>query len=55
MSNPKSPQTDRRSFLKKSSLAVAGTTLATGLMQTRASAFVDGSDTVKIGLIGCGG
>lgn len=55
MPTPTSPQSDRRDFLKKSSLAVASTTLATGLMQTQASAFVGGNDTVKIGLIGCGG
>ncbi|MDB4614740.1 Gfo/Idh/MocA family oxidoreductase [bacterium] len=49
------PGTDRRSFLKKSTVAAAGASLATGLMQAQASAFVGGNDTVKIGLIGCGG
>ena len=41
----------RRDFVKKSSLA-AGIVLTNPL---KSAAFTDGSDTIKIGLIGCGG
>ncbi len=44
----------RREFLKTSSLAVVGTGLAGGLSVAR-SAHAAGDDTIKIGLVGCGG
>ena len=44
----------RRDFLKTSGLAVAGTGLAAGLSVAR-SAHAAGDDTIKIGLVGCGG
>lgn len=46
-------ETTRRSFLKKSSAAAA---LGSGLLNSvSARAFAEGSDVVKIGLVGCGG
>jgi myo-inositol 2-dehydrogenase/D-chiro-inositol 1-dehydrogenase len=45
---------DRREFMKRSSLAVAGTTLLGSLSLGR-SAHAAGSDMLKIGLVGCGG
>ncbi len=50
MSNP--TPTTRRSFLKSSSAALAGTALA-GAIATRA--YADGSDEIKFCLVGCGG
>ena len=44
----------RRNFLKGSSAAVAGVTLASGLTLAR-SAHAQGSDTIKVALSGCGG
>ena len=44
----------RRSFLKQSSAAVVGGTLAATLAVGR-SAHAAGSDTLKLGLVGCGG
>lgn len=44
----------RRSFIKKSSLLVAGGAVAGQLAMTR-SAHAFGSDEIKIGLVGCGG
>ena len=46
---------NRRTFLKDSSLIAAGGALASGLAATQASAFVQGSETIRIGLVGCGG
>jgi predicted dehydrogenase len=46
--------TTRRDFLKHSGLIVAGGTLA-GALGTARSVHAAGSDTLKIGLIGCGG
>ena len=48
-----SNQSSRRQFLKSSTLA-AGGALASGLLVSR-SAHAAGSDTLKVGLIGCGG
>ena len=53
MSN-KVNETTRRDFLKNSSLVVAGGALTSGLSITKA-AYAGGDDTVKIGLVGCGG
>ena len=50
---PKSQRTSRRDFLRNSAAAVAATQLG-GLEAPRAS-FVAGSDTIRIGLVGCGG
>ncbi len=44
----------RRDFLKSSSVAVAGASLAVGSSITR-SAYAAGSDTIKVALIGAGG
>ncbi len=49
-----SQEPSRREFLKSSSALVAGGALASGLLISR-SAHAAGSDTMKIGLIGCGG
>jgi predicted dehydrogenase len=51
---PKASKTSRRSFLKKSSILVAGSAVAGGLTIARA-AHPFGTDTIKIGLVGCGG
>ncbi|MCA9191526.1 MAG: Gfo/Idh/MocA family oxidoreductase [Planctomycetales bacterium] len=59
-SNPQKPTSDpttgasRRSFIKGSSLLLAGGTVANTLPVARA-AHAFGSDTIKIGLVGCGG
>jgi len=45
--------TSRRAFLKRSTTAVAGS-LVTGLSLAR-SAYVAGSGTIRVGLVGCGG
>ena len=50
----KASKTSRRSFLKKSSILVAGSAVAGGLDIARA-AHPFGTDTIKIGLVGCGG
>ena len=48
------PSTSRRDFIRTSSALVAGVGAASGLSVARgANAY--GSDTIKIGLIGCGG
>ncbi len=52
MSNPNKPS--RRDFLKGSSATVAGAALAGSLSIAR-SAHAQGSDVIKLGLIGCGG
>src|SRR5687768_2882760 len=44
----------RRDFLKGSTAAMVGGMLAGGLAMSR-SAHAAGSDTLKVGLIGCGG
>jgi myo-inositol 2-dehydrogenase/D-chiro-inositol 1-dehydrogenase len=51
---PKATETSRRGFLKKSSILVAGGVTASNLQIARgANAF--GTDTINIGLVGCGG
>jgi len=47
--------TSRRDFLKKSSLLVAGGAVVGGSLNIARAAHSYGSDTIKIGLIGCGG
>lgn len=44
---------DRRNFLKTTAVATAGASL--GLMSSEAFAYPAGSDTIRVGLIGCGG
>jgi myo-inositol 2-dehydrogenase / D-chiro-inositol 1-dehydrogenase len=48
------PQSSRRTFLKHSTAAAVGGAVATQLLISR-SAHAAGNDTLKIGLIGCGG
>ena len=50
MSNKNNPT--RRTFLKTSAAAVAGTTLAGSIVRTAHAA---GSDEIKFALVGCGG
>lgn len=47
--------TSRRAFLKSSSLLVAGTAIAANQVQIARAAHAFGSDTIKVGLVGCGG
>ena len=46
-------RTSRRSFLKTSATAIAATDLSEGFIARAAHA--EGSDTIRIGLVGCGG
>jgi myo-inositol 2-dehydrogenase/D-chiro-inositol 1-dehydrogenase len=52
-----SPATSRRAFLRNSSLVIAGSALAANQAQAQVakSAHAFGSDTIKLGLVGCGG
>jgi predicted dehydrogenase len=52
-SNAKNLRANRRKFIKSSSL-LAGTILSTPLTVS-ATAYVEGSDVIKVALIGCGG
>jgi myo-inositol 2-dehydrogenase/D-chiro-inositol 1-dehydrogenase len=58
-SSAKSPSvqsgTSRRAFLRNSSLLVAGGAIAASQVQIARGANAFGSDTIKVGLIGCGG
>ena len=47
--------TSRRAFLKSSSFLVAGSAIAASQVQVARGAHAFGSDTIKIGLVGCGG
>jgi len=51
------PATSRRAFLLNSSLIVAGSAIATNAVQAQVArgAHAFGSDTIKLGLVGCGG
>ena len=49
----KEPKSGRRAFIKKGSAAIAGSTVLPGL-PVDLSAYVGGSDQVRVGLIGCG-
>ena len=51
---PASQAASRRSFFKDSSLLIAGSAVGCGLSVAQ-SAHAAGSDTIRIGLIGCGG
>ena len=51
-----SPATNsRRDFIRNSGLLVAGSAIAGGQLAMTRSAHAAGSDTIKIGLVGCGG
>ncbi|MCR9285816.1 MAG: Gfo/Idh/MocA family oxidoreductase [Bacteroidetes bacterium] len=50
----KSGRINRRQFVKNTALATGGL-MMTGNMALAAKAHIDGDDTIKIGLIGCGG
>jgi myo-inositol 2-dehydrogenase/D-chiro-inositol 1-dehydrogenase len=50
---PISNETSRRTFLKTS--ATAATAVAVGAVNIGRSAYAAGSDTIKVGMIGCGG
>ncbi|NRA49598.1 MAG: dehydrogenase, partial [Phaeodactylibacter sp.] len=43
----------RREFVKKTGLAASGLAIAPSILS--AKAYAEGSDTIKVGLIGCGG
>src|SRR5207248_6058981 len=45
----------RRTFLRNSSLLVAGSAIAASQVQVARGAHAFGSDTIKVGLVGCGG
>ena len=49
------PGTSRRTFLRNSSLLVAGGAIAASQIRVAQAAHAFGSDTIKIGMIGCGG
>jgi predicted dehydrogenase len=51
----KTDATSRREFMKKSSMLVAGGAVVGGSLNIARAAHVYGSDTIKIGLVGCGG
>jgi myo-inositol 2-dehydrogenase/D-chiro-inositol 1-dehydrogenase len=45
---------DRRDFIKQSTAAAVGATVL-GHLATPSGAYAQGDETVKVGLIGCGG
>ena len=51
---PKASTSTRRSFLKKSSILVAGSAVG-GSLTIAQAAHPFGTDTIKVGLVGCGG
>lgn len=51
----KNDSTSRRDFIKKSSMLVAGGAVVGGNLSIARAAHAFGSDTIKIGLVGCGG
>jgi predicted dehydrogenase len=54
MTQQSSP-TSRRAFLKNGSALIAGTAIAASAVQVARAAHPFGSDTIKVGMIGCGG
>ncbi|MCB0841547.1 MAG: dehydrogenase, partial [Bacteroidetes bacterium] len=52
-STENSSQINRRDFVKSSAVVMGG--LMASQLPLSASAYVTGADTIKIGLIGCGG
>jgi predicted dehydrogenase len=55
LSADKQSGTSRRMFLRNSSLLVAGGAIAASQVQVAQGAHAFGSDTIKVGLVGCGG
>ena len=55
MTQPTGKQTTRRDFMKASSAAALGAGLLGNLSPISARAFAGGDETIKIGLVGCGG
>jgi myo-inositol 2-dehydrogenase / D-chiro-inositol 1-dehydrogenase len=53
--NPKSAKTSRRDFIKRSSILMASGAVVASQVNIARSAHAYGSDTIKIGLVGCGG
>ncbi|MCH8829159.1 MAG: Gfo/Idh/MocA family oxidoreductase [Planctomycetes bacterium] len=53
--NSSTPQTTRREFLKSTSVAAVSAGVIAGAVNLSAGAFARGNDTLKVGLIGCGG
>lgn len=51
-SRPSVPRTTRREFIKSSTLAAGA---VTGAMQLSQAVYASGDDTLRVGLIGCGG
>ena len=51
---PEKPQSNRRDFLKTSSTAALSAGILSSLAIPR-NAYADGDDTIRIGLVGCGG
>ena len=51
---PKASTSTRRSFLKRSSILVAGSAVG-GSLTIAQAAHPFGTDTIKVGLVGCGG
>ena len=51
----KNDSTSRRDFIKTSSMLVAGGAVVGGSLSIARAAHAFGSDTIKIGLVGCGG
>src|SRR5947209_11238499 len=51
--NTTTTQTSRRDFMKTSTAAVAGAALVSQALST--AVYGQGSDTIKVGLVGCGG
>ena len=51
---PETPSTNRRDFLKATTTAAVGAGML-GTFTTPVGAFAGGDDTIKIGLVGCGG
>ena len=48
-------KTDRRTFVKTSGTLLAGSTLGFQVLTSKNQRFYNNSDTLKVGLIGCGG
>ena len=51
----KTDNTSRRDFIKTSSMLAAGAAVVGGNLSIARAAHSYGSDTIKIGLVGCGG
>jgi len=54
MNNKTNNARDRRDFLKKGSMTVAGTLVA-GSLPLELGAYAEGKESIRLGIIGCGG